>query len=89
MATDFEKKILRLLKKIDSGEYPANLLRDIPKLQAKIISDTDTLDTDEGMAMLGYLLKKRYVYIHDEDGVKLTEDRVLRKTLREMIKNLK
>jgi len=89
VATDFEIKLLQLLNKIDEGEYPANLLRTISQLQSKVQTDTGSATIDEGMAMLGYLLKKRYVFIHDIEGIKLTEDKVLRKTLRGMIKDFK
>lgn len=89
MPLTFKARIIALLQSIDNGKYPAGLLNNLQELRSCVKEDTKSATEDEGMAMLGYLLKKDYVTIDEKRGIILSEDDDTSLILREMMRNSK
>lgn len=71
MAT-LEAKLLKLLGAIENGRYTSTELASMVGLQEKIAHDIGA-EPPEAMALLGYLLRNRYVQI-TPDGISVNGD---------------
>lgn len=57
-----QDKLRQLLLNIRDSRYPQSLLDDVDKFEKKLAADLD-IDTDEAMALLGYLLSHKYALL--------------------------
>jgi hypothetical protein len=70
-----EEKLAALLTRIKENSYNAKALADMVGLQERIAKDINCDDSVEAMALLGYLLKYKYVIIDRENGIILSQDK--------------
>jgi hypothetical protein len=80
-----KSRILALLQKIDEGEYTAKVLENLEEFRKKIKEDTHSENEEDGMAILGYLLKKEYVLLDEKYGILLSKDDNIRKSIKKML----
>ena len=71
-----QEKLAALLEKIKNNSYDADQLANMVQLQDKIASDIKCDDSVEAMALLGYLLKYKYVTIDPQRGIILNQDKI-------------
>jgi hypothetical protein len=82
-----KSRILAFLQSIDNKNYTIKQLKNIDEVRKKVKEDTKSKTEEEGMAILGFLLKKGYISIDDSEGIVLTKDSELNEVLKEMLKN--
>lgn len=66
------EKLRRLVRNIRDLKYPRKSLQDVNSFEKILAKDLDT-DTQEAMALLGYLLNNKYVRIIP-DGLVMNPD---------------
>lgn len=70
-----QQKLGKLLKKIENNCYSDLININMVELQKRIEQDTGCDGLSEAMALLGFLLKNRYVKFDVDSGLVLDQDR--------------
>lgn len=84
--TTLKDKLAKLLKNIEQNRYTSTDLDDLNNLQERLAQDIGLgVDTDQAMALLGYLLKHDYVKINPDSGIILNEKNDEIKAIRNML----
>ena len=67
------EKLFQLLHNIHEERYRVDVLKDVKLFESNLAKDLE-INVEDAMAMLGYLLKKKYAKIESGKGIVVNQD---------------